>query len=93
MPGEKVHIGIRDPTGRVSECEAKWDTEMKKILSDFCNHAGVPYESVEFFLEGAPIPGDAKVGELEGVSDGTIIDCFPGQKAGGGGGIWMLWPN
>lgn len=79
---EHINLKVTGQDGSVVHFKIKKNTPLRKLMSAYCNRAGIQTGVVRFRFDGNPINDEDTPCALE-MEDGDSIDVFQQQTGGG----------
>lgn len=78
---EHINLKVTGQDGSVVHFKIKRNTPLKKLMSAYCDRAGLKMGAVRFRFDGNPICADDTPSVLD-MEDGDAIDVFQQQTGG-----------
>ncbi|ESO95253.1 hypothetical protein LOTGIDRAFT_227264 [Lottia gigantea] len=78
---EHINLKVTGQDGSVVHFKIKKNTPLRKLMSAYCNRAGITAGAVRFRFDGNPMNDDDTPISLD-MEDGDSIDVFQSQTGG-----------
>ena len=77
----QVNLKVMDSSGNATQFKIKSHTALKKLMSTYCERAGLDFQSVRFTFDGQRVNGSDTAQSL-GMEEGDAIEVFQEQQGG-----------
>ena len=88
---EQINLKVMGQDGNVVQFKIKKHTALKKLMSTYCERAGLDMQTIRFTFDGNRIKDSNTPKELD-MEEGDTIEVFQ-QQSGGGCGFELLPEN